>query len=141
MHRPYHAERMAAHYELWNKLFDNFVIAAQAVVARGGHLVLEWPARCRYWRDPKVKALLNIAELGWKNVHVKACAHGQRIMSGKHKGKALTKLWRLAFTIDGFQYAMGIPCSGDHYHVSTICSRTLLSGKYPDGFAKAFHLH
>ena len=142
IHRPNHAKRMAAHYKLWNELFDNYVIAAQAVVQRGGHLVLEWPSRCRYWKQPKVKALLGITELGWKDMRVKACAHGQRILTGKDKGKALTKVWRLVSTINDLQSAMDIPCQGDHDHVTTIGgSRALLSGKYPDGFAKAFHQH
>ena len=133
---------MAQHYKLWNELFDNCVIAAQAIVQRGGHLVLEWPSRCRYWKQPKVKALLGITDLGWKSMRVKACAHGQRILTGKDKGKALTKVWRLVSTINDLQYAMDIPCQGDHDHVTTIGgSRALLSGKYPDGFAKAFHQH
>ena len=62
-YRPNYDKRMAAHYKLWSQLFDNFLIAAQAVVRRGGHLVLEWPSRCRYWKDPKVKTLLGIADL------------------------------------------------------------------------------
>ena len=103
---------------------------------------MEWPSRCRYWQQPKVKALLDIVELGWKDMRVKACAHGQRLLTGKDKGKALTKVWRLVSTIHDIQSAMDIPCQGDHDHVTTIGgSRALLSGKYPDGFAKAFHQH
>ena len=37
--------KLNQHFDLWNKLFDNFAIVAKAVLARGGHLALEWPSR------------------------------------------------------------------------------------------------
>ena len=58
---------------------------------------------------------------------------------GKHKGKALTKVWRLMSTMGELPSAMSAPCLGDHGHVTTIGSWTLRSGKYPTGFADAFH--
>ena len=130
---------MNAHLELWNKLFDNFLVLSRTAVRRGGRLVLEWPTRCRYWKHPKVVALLGIPELGWSTARVKACARGQRITAGRHKGKALTKMWRLMSTMDGLPDAMAAPVMGDHDHVTTGGSWTLRSGKYPIGFADAFH--
>ena len=47
-HRAGHDRRMRNHRKLWVKLFRNFVVLAQAVVRRGGHLALQWPTRCRY---------------------------------------------------------------------------------------------
>ena len=92
IHRPKYERRMHAHLELWNKLFDNFIVLSRAAIQRGGHLVLEWPTRCRYWRHPKVVALLGIPELEWSTARVKACAYGQRITTGRqgpHQGVAL----------------------------------------------------
>ena len=70
---------------------------------------------------------------------VKACAYGQTIATGKHKGKALTKVWRLMSTMNGLPIATSAPCPGNHEHVTTSGSWTLCSGKYPVGLADAFH--
>ena len=72
--RPGFARRMAHHLRLWHKLVDSFVLCAQAVIAKGGYVVLEWPSRCRYWRHPKVVSLLSHASLGWQSGRVRACA-------------------------------------------------------------------
>ena len=138
-HKPGHAQRMSGHLRLWTKLFNGFVKAAQEVVHRGGHLVLEWPSRCRYWKNPKVKALLAIKELGWEMSRVRSCAHGQIIASGVDKGKCLTKCWRIYSTIPGLSDTIGLPCPGGHVHVTTASAHTLQSGKYPPQLALCFH--
>ena len=140
-HRPGHADKMRGHLRLWHRLFSNFLLLAEAVVNRSGYMVLEWPASCRYWKHPRVRALLGLEPLAWHSMKVKACAHGQRIATGKHKGKALTKVWRLESTMPDLASAMSLPCPGDHEHVATVGSLTLGSGKYPAGMAKAFHIH
>ena len=140
-HLPEHASAMKAHLRLWHRLFNNFVLVAQAVVQRGGHLVLEWPVTCRYWKHPKVKKLLARGPLTWQNMRVRACAHGQLIMTGKYAGKALTKAWRLSSTMAGLRAVMSLDCPGDHEHITTSGAFTLLSGKYPPLMAAAFHQH
>ena len=64
-HLPGHRAKMAAHRKLWEKLFSNFLILAQAVVIKGGHLIIEWPSRCTYWKDPKVVHLLQNHSIQW----------------------------------------------------------------------------
>ena len=127
------------HRRLWGKLFNNFTRAAQAVVQRGGHLVIEWPSNCLYWREPRVRALLDISELKWNSIRVRACAFGQRIEAGANAGKALTKVWRLETTMPRLHEVLQLPCPGGHEHVTTAGQHTTASGKHPKAMADAFH--
>ena len=137
-HRPGHAKRMAAHLKLWEQLYGNFIILAQAVVKKGGYLCMEWPFNCRYWLHPKVKQFLAIEGLKWIRMKVRACAHGQLIQKGTHAGKALTKAWRVMSNVPKLSDYLDLPCPGGHQHVTTHGAFTLASGKYPEGMADAF---
>ena len=137
--RPGHLRRMRAHHVLWTRLFESFLHIAHAVVHAGGHLVLEWPVRCRYWSEPAVLALLRLPELAWLDFRVRACAFGQLIEYGPHKGAHSTKQWRLVSTMPGLDSLLGLPCPGGHEHGRTDGAQTKASGRYPPLMAQAFH--
>ena len=82
--KPSYGAKMQAHRKLFNRLYSNMLVVAQAVIRRGGHIVIEWPRRCLYWRHPRVTKLLSTGSLHWTSMHVRACAHGQLITTGKH---------------------------------------------------------
>ena len=46
------------HRVLFNKLWAHFDILCEATYRRGGHIAIEWPRGCSYWKLPKVRALL-----------------------------------------------------------------------------------
>ena len=119
---------MAHHKKIWNLLFDGFLRVADAVVQKGGHLLLEWPNKCRYWKEPKVLALLGL--LRWHDLRVRACAHDMTIEFGPEKGKYPTKVWRLVTTIPGLEDALQLPCPGNHEHGQTYGAQTAASAKY-----------
>ena len=74
------------------------------------------------------------------SLRVSACAHGGLVPSGKHKGKALKKKWRIETTMPGLDDALQIPCPKGLEFVDTVGGKlSLLSSKYPSGMAKAFH--
>ena len=60
IHRPGHKARMATLHRVWYQLLRNYVKVAIEVLKRGGHLVMEWPLACRYWKEPIVRQLLSI---------------------------------------------------------------------------------
>ena len=136
---PGYARRMRAHHVLWTRLFASFLRIAHAVVHVGGHLVLEWPVRCRYWSEPAVLALLRLPELAWLDFRVRACAFGQLIEHGPQKGTHSTKQWRILSTIPGLDSLLGLPCPGGHEHGRTEGAQTKASGRYPPLMAQAFH--
>ena len=130
---------MKAHHVLWTRLFASFLHVAHAVVQRGGHLVLEWPARCRYWTEPAVLALFGLPELAWLDFRVRACAFGQVLLHGPKAGAYSTKKWRLVSTMPGLDSTLGKPCPGGHEHGQTVGANTKASGRYPPLMAQAFH--
>ena len=136
---PGYARRMRAHHVLWTRLFASFLHIAHAVVHVGGHLVLEWPVRCRYWSEPAVLALLRLPELAWLDFRVRACAFGQPIEYGPHTGAHSTKQWRLVSTMPGLDSLLGLPCPGGHEHGRTEGAQMKASGRYPPLMAQAFH--
>ena len=128
---PSYKGKMKAHLKLWNRLFSNMLVVAQAIVRRGGHLILEWPERCLYWKHPKVLALLSRTTLSWTSMIVRACAHGQIVDSGKYAGMATTKSWRMCTTMYGLDDHLALPCPGNHQHITTEGSNIVaMSGKY-----------
>ena len=121
---------MAHHKQIWELLFNNFLRVAEVVVQRRGHLLLEWPNKCRYWKEPKVLSLLGLS-FRWRDLRVRACAHGQVIQHGPEKGKFPTKVWRLATTIPALEEHLQLPCPGHREHGQTYGSQTVASAKIP----------
>ena len=137
-HRPGFAKRIARHLRLWHKLLDMFLVCAQSVIAKGGYVIIEWPSRCRYWNDPRVVELLSCESLGWQSGRARACAFGS-VESGKHAGKALSKVWRIDSTMPGLREALSLPCPGGHEHVTSQGTLTSISARYPSSMARTFH--
>ena len=137
-HNPGHWRRMAHHKRIWNLLFNGFLRVAEAIIQKGGHLLIEWPNECRYWKEPKVLALLGL-QLHLYNLCVRACAHGQDIEHGPERGKYPTKVWRLLTTIPGLAELLQLPCPGDHEHGQTYGAQTAASAKYPPKMAERFY--
>jgi hypothetical protein len=50
--------KIKAHWGDFQILWDNFVIAAKAVIDIDGILAIEWPERCKYWREQEVDTFL-----------------------------------------------------------------------------------
>ena len=101
--------------------------------------MIEWPNKCRYWREPVVNATLNVKSMTLHDFRVRACAHGQQISAGPNIGKYPTKLWRIVTTIPNLSNKLDIPCPNDHEHAPTCGQQTALSAKYPPLMAREFH--
>ena len=48
-------------------LFASFKQVADAVIGRGGFLVVEWPAKSRHWKDPRVKDMMALDGVRWES--------------------------------------------------------------------------
>ena len=53
--RPNGLRRLAKHIELFDKLWESFVVMAEDCLARRGSVALEWPKTCYYFKLQKVK--------------------------------------------------------------------------------------
>ena len=104
-------------------------------------MVLEWPNKCKYWQEAKVKKLIAVAEMRWLDFRVRCCAWGQTLKHGPNSGLFPTKTWRLLSTMPGLDTALAKPCPQNHQHAVTCGSNTAISAKYPEAMASAFHKH
>jgi hypothetical protein len=51
-------EKIEGPWRDFQVLWDNFIIAAQAVLNMGGSVAIEWPNQCKYRSDPRVEQFL-----------------------------------------------------------------------------------
>ena len=57
-HKPGVKAKIAAHQHLAAELWATFAVAAEACLAAGGDVAIEWPAGCSYWRWPCVTTFI-----------------------------------------------------------------------------------
>ena len=94
----------------FRKLWEGFERIAQCVVNLGGHVCIEWPARCTYWKDPEVRKCLH--NIGFTSAYLDGCAYG----TVNSTGVPLLKPWRVATNSPVIASHIARRCSGDHKH-------------------------
>ena len=116
-------------------MFPKVVSLCQETRARGGNIVIEWPAYNDYWRKPEVVAL--VKKYGLSDVLFHGCAVGLKSANGK----PIKKPWRLVTDIpevvDSFR-----PCQCTHNKEDhDICKgkEAERSAAYTTIMAKKFH--
>ena len=58
----FNTDRFFKHWLVFSKLWKNFCKVCDAVVAKGGVYVIEWPQRCLYWYDRRAISYLKKLE-------------------------------------------------------------------------------
>ena len=108
-HKPGGEERLQYHLRLFRKLWNNFVIVAEAVRDAGGKICIEWPKGCRYWKDRAVARF--VGKFGLSRFDFDGC------MSDLHstvKPDALIqKPWSLVTDMQELSAFSGKQCSHD----------------------------
>ena len=61
--RPEGQERVRQHKLLFSKLWEKFEVVASKCLKLGGVVVIEWPRRCDYWKNPRVETFLKVHKL------------------------------------------------------------------------------
>ena len=87
-------DRLKSHWKLFDQLWAAFVPVAKAVLAVQGLVAVEWPNRCKYWRDSRVLRFL--AQHAFQNALVAACMYGMRPLGPHAPDEFLGKLWRVS---------------------------------------------
>ena len=88
------------HWKLFRVLWRNFVVVADACVANGGRIALEWPRDCSYWRDRRVQAALK--RWGCTPYRMDGCMFGLRSTAAATRGMLLRKPWIISSNCDQF---------------------------------------
>ena len=110
--RPGGAARLRKHLSTFRKIWRTFVHCARKLVAKGGHVVNEWPRGCKYWKLNYVRKFFE--ELNMDYIDFDGCKLG---LVGKSTGNPIMKPWRFGSTfsemIDEFT---DFRCTKDHKH-------------------------
>ena len=134
-HHPGAARRMAKHLKLYRTLWKRSVKNMESVLGAGGHVAIEWPTSCSYWRFREVRAFIQKHDL--KKVKIHGCALGAASASGIPIMKPWTICTSMPSLVDGLK---SYRCSGDHDHEIIAGSKqSSRSAVYPPLLAKVVH--
>ena len=133
--------KIEEHVKVFDRIFAAFTMCAKNLIAKGGHIINEWPTGCKYWRKPKVHKTFAKLKLSHA-VLIHGCALG--LKSVAVKDRYIKKPWKLRASFhhiaDAFENAT---CPGvDEFHIHTPCAGvdTKLSEEYTLEFVQTAHL-
>jgi hypothetical protein len=112
-------EQIEGHWKDVKALWDNFIIAATAVMKIDGVVDIEWPDRCKYWWEVRVVNFLRKHKLTKITFH--GCAYGLKTTYNIPIGQPLKKPWRCSSNNIEMLTYLNEQCPGDHLHA--VCRR------------------
>ena len=128
------------HVRVFNNIFVAFSICAKSLIAKGGHVINEWPTGCKYWRIPKVHKTFAKLKLN-HSVLTHGCALG--LKSVAVKDHYIKKPWKLRASFphltDAFEKALCPGVSEHHKHTPCAGVDTKLSEECTPMFVKVAH--
>ena len=114
-HIPSAFTKIRKHRKLFEKLFQTFIKLCEVARECGTFIAIEWPTGCTYWKNSRVREL--IQRYGLRPVKFHGCALNVRATSGPDKGKRLKKPWTIftdcPYVVDIFSNKL---CQRDHDH-------------------------
>ena len=110
-HKPGGLEKLDAHIKDWYKIWTAFKTVARECIKHQGHIAVEWPSGCDYWRYHIVQEFFE--ELQLEKIKFEGCALGLR----SDYNDPIRKPWCVA-TNNGhiFRAFAKYPCPGKHKH-------------------------
>ena len=128
--------KIRSHWAIFDKLWTNFHIVAEACLRQGGQVAIEWPRSCMYWRRRKVKTALR----RWRcQAHaLDGCMYGLTSQAARTLGIPLRKPWTIATTCPTF-HRLRRTCDGTHAHAPTQGRDTRLTEGYTPELARSIH--
>ena len=128
--------KIRKHWTLFNRLWRSFQTVADACVSNGGHVAIEWPKSCMYWRHRKVQSSLR--RWGCISHHLDGCMYGLVSDAAGTRGLPLRKSWTISSNADGFKH-IALQCDRTHEHVRIQGSDTKRTESYTPALADRVH--
>ena len=117
---PGGAAKLRIHLRIFKKIWSCFAKCAILLKSLGGHICIEWPTACAYWKWECVENLVEM--LGLKSVKVHGCALGLKSVVN---GMPIKKPWTLKTDVPTIVEELEkYKCPGDHEHTPVLV-RTL----------------
>ena len=129
--------RLKEHWRIFRKLWKSFSELAKAVTDISGLIAIEWPIRCAYWQDGRVKRVVKTAQ--FSHAVVAACMYGMRPQCAHEPDQYIGKCWRISANSAEFAAALDRRCDGSHRHVVTVGRETAATAFYPRQLALQVH--
>ena len=121
---------MMCHWSLFKKLLSNLLLLIDCVLVKCGHVCIEWPLTCAYWKLSVIEKLLE-SPLRLQSFYLHGCAYGLKVESGVHEGKFLQKPWKIITTMPDLESILSRKCPKNHEHIGIHGNLTAGSSRYP----------
>jgi hypothetical protein len=119
-------------------VMENCVIVAKAMIDIGGIVAVEWPGKCKYWREPDVEDFLKEFRFDLSVFHGCACELVTR--HSPRPNKPMKKLWRCSSNNPKMLTYLDKKCAGDHKHGECQGGDCKASEDYTPGIIDAIHM-
>ena len=128
--------KIRGHWRLFRCLWRSFRQVANACLANGGHIAIEWPKSCLYWRNRSVRA--DLTRWGCVPYHFDGCMYGLVSQSAGTRGVPLRKSWTICSNADGFKH-VARACDHAHVHARIQGTDTKMTECYTPELADRIH--
>ena len=128
--------KIRGHWRLFRCLWRSFRQVANACLANGGHIAIEWPKSCLYWRNRSVRA--DLTKWGCVPYHFDGCMYGLVSQSAGTRGVPLRKSWTICSNADGFKH-VARACDHAHVHARIQGTDTKMTECYTPELADRIH--
>ena len=132
---PGGAAKLRIHLRVFKKIWSCFAKCAITLKSLGGHVCIQWPTACAYWKWDCVEKLVEM--LGLKTVRVHGCALGLKSVVN---GKPIKKPWTLKTDVEDIVVNLEkYKCSNDHEHHPCAGKDTKLTESYTPEMVAVIH--
>ena len=111
---PAAVARIESHWTLHTRLWSKFRTVASHICALGAILCIEWPLRCRYWKDRRVR--ISSEKYGLQLVRLDCCMYGLTAERNQHRGAPMQKSWYICTNSDIVARILHKVCDKGHRH-------------------------
>jgi hypothetical protein len=129
--------KLQQHRELFQALLTNLIALASVVHSMGGKIAIEWPDKCTYWDDERVKSLIQTFDL--RPTRFDGCMYGLRSIVPGCEHMPIKKPWMLMTNSDILSKNLSLRCNGRHKHKPCQGADTKVSEGYTPMIAAAVH--
>ena len=131
-------DKILHHQILFGKIWESFELCAELCISSGGHIAIEWPRACKYWRFRQVVAFVKRHGL-FKTVF-DGCRYNLTSTTRKNYGMPIKKPWCIATTYKPLTTHLNLTCDGHHWtHATCQGSDTKNSERYTLEIVRAVH--
>ena len=107
-------EKIRGHRVNFWAIWHNFEKVAEATIAKGWYIAIEWPSSCAYWRESRIQEFVNKHVCERASIH--GCMYGLKSIAPGKSHMHILKPWTVMTTCLGLAESLSIACDGKHEH-------------------------